>query len=381
MNSSQNTPKEGAGVPVVAWLPPEHELRHKVGDFINASRTQKEGWDPVYRTPPPVMPAAPSDAVTDAMVDAYLKANDAYWKQTDQLPSPPDKWRTGTPREATRVSLAAALSQTMQPQAEPAAGEQAGAVAELGIARDRTVHRSGCPALRDAVGCTCAAAGAAIAAREQEGRRTPQDYAIEHAEYMATTAEGLIEAVNDLAKAEQERDDGSANPSDVDAAQETVSEYLGTLRNRIYEFRKRRDRALASPKEAPSTPQGETLTGLHLAVIGRRHFGNPIPAEWYSAARELETALTQPTTVQQAEPIAWAVVYQDGSLATKDGVFTDKEKAQNCCDYMSASFSDMSHPVVRPLLLGKTAQTTALPGGNGEAQSEPFKPLDHEQTK
>ncbi|CAA2107736.1 hypothetical protein [Variovorax paradoxus] len=46
--------------------------------------------------------------------------------------------------------------------------EQAGAVADLGTARDLTVHRFGCPALRDAVGCTCAAPGAAVAAREQE---------------------------------------------------------------------------------------------------------------------------------------------------------------------------------------------------------------------
>lgn len=27
--------------------------------------------------------------------------------------------------------------------------------------------------------------------------------------------------------------------------------------------------------------------GLTLAVIGRKHFGNPIPQEWYSAAKEL----------------------------------------------------------------------------------------------
>lgn len=57
--------------------------------------------------------------VTDAMVDAYLKANDAYWQRTDQLPTPPNKWRTGTPREATRESLAAALSSLPQaPQGE-----------------------------------------------------------------------------------------------------------------------------------------------------------------------------------------------------------------------------------------------------------------------
>lgn len=47
---------------------------------------------------------------TDAMVDAYLKANDAYWREVDALPTDATKpWRQGTPREATRVSLQAAL--------------------------------------------------------------------------------------------------------------------------------------------------------------------------------------------------------------------------------------------------------------------------------
>lgn len=32
------------------------------------------------------------------------------------------------------------------------------------------------------------------------------------------------------------------------------------------------------------------VDGVHLAVIGRRHFGNPIPQEWYAAARELLAA-------------------------------------------------------------------------------------------
>lgn len=54
--------------------------------------------------------AVPSD-VTDAMVDAYLKANDAYWRETDTQPKSPTKWRNGNPKEATRVSLAAAIAQ------------------------------------------------------------------------------------------------------------------------------------------------------------------------------------------------------------------------------------------------------------------------------
>lgn len=58
----------------------------------------------------PSVPKGEALTVTQAMVDAYLKANDAYWKRTDELPKPPDKWRTGTVGEATRVSLEAALA-------------------------------------------------------------------------------------------------------------------------------------------------------------------------------------------------------------------------------------------------------------------------------
>jgi len=50
-------------------------------------------------------------------------------------------------------------------------------------------------------------------------------------------------------------------------------------------------------------------------------------------------------------PVAWGVFNWDGTLATKDGIFTDKEKADNCCNYMSASYSDMYHPVVKPLFI------------------------------
>lgn len=51
-----------------------------------------------------------TDAVTNEMVEAYLKANDAYWKRTDELPQHPAKWRNGNPKDATRESLRAALA-------------------------------------------------------------------------------------------------------------------------------------------------------------------------------------------------------------------------------------------------------------------------------
>lgn len=45
------------------------------------------------------------------MVDAYLKANDAYWRETDAQPKSPARWRNGNVKEATRVSLIAAMKQ------------------------------------------------------------------------------------------------------------------------------------------------------------------------------------------------------------------------------------------------------------------------------
>lgn len=81
--------------------------------------------------------------------------------------------------------------------------------------------------------------------------RTPTDYALEHAEYMATAAEGLRDDIAKFAEAQQNReeaDEDSAIDHDtlVDQARDSVSESMDTLRNRIYGFRTRRDRAIAA---------------------------------------------------------------------------------------------------------------------------------------
>ncbi len=55
-------------------------------------------------------PSADAPIITDAMVSAYLNANDAYWVGVDKGPEKPGVWRNGTPREATRVSLQAAFA-------------------------------------------------------------------------------------------------------------------------------------------------------------------------------------------------------------------------------------------------------------------------------
>lgn len=57
---------------------------------------------------------------------------------------------------------------------------------------------------------------------------------------------------------------------------------------------------------APVEHEAKTTSKLTLAVIGRRHFGNPIPQEWYAAAHDLladvaQAAPAQPSA-EQGEP-------------------------------------------------------------------------------
>lgn len=80
--------------------------------------------------------------------------------------------------------------------------------------------------------------------------RTPADYAIEHAEFMASTAEALLLAVNHLAALTlQHEESDDLDEETIYDARCDVSEYARALKNRIYEFRKRRDRALTAKGE------------------------------------------------------------------------------------------------------------------------------------
>ncbi len=80
----------------------------------------------------------------------------------------------------------------------------------------------------------------------QARERTPQDYAIEHAEYMAAGAEHLLNAVNDWGFATD------VDHEQIQSATEALTEARSAMRVLIYEFRKRRDRALTSAPPAPS---------------------------------------------------------------------------------------------------------------------------------
>ena len=85
--------------------------------------------------------------------------------------------------------------------------------------------------------------------------RTPQDYALEHAEYMARAGERLIEAVNaDAALRIRIAESDDVSVDDEHDVQATVDERLRAMRNSIYEFRKRRDRALSTAEAAAAQP-------------------------------------------------------------------------------------------------------------------------------
>ncbi|QLG93311.1 hypothetical protein HZF02_15655 [Pseudomonas yamanorum] len=78
-------------------------------------------------------------------------------------------------------------------------------------------------------------------------QRSHKDYAIEHAEYMATTADHVMEEFQAYGLALMAVDEGGDDGEDelfdaVDSARQDLQEALVTLRGRVYEFRKRRDR-------------------------------------------------------------------------------------------------------------------------------------------
>lgn len=150
--------------------------------------------------------------------------------------------------------------------------------------------------------------------------RTPTDYALEFAEYMAKGAEQLIEAVNALALAEQARDEGDGDELDakVDEARQDCTEFLTGLRNDIYQFRTRRDRAA---RAAPSLTVGDRAEPLTDEWIEgaftddeKRYACEFEPTEstvpFQAAVRVVRAAFIRGTLAQpaaQAEPVPGAV--------------------------------------------------------------------------
>lgn len=96
----------------------------------------------------------------------------------------------------------------------------------------------------------------AIPSRQvDETGRSASDYAIEHAEYMAQSAEHVSAVFEKygmaIIAAEQGEDDTDELHESVDEALASLKEALADLRGYAYEFRKRRDRA-THPAQAAS---------------------------------------------------------------------------------------------------------------------------------
>ena len=77
--------------------------------------------------------------------------------------------------------------------------------------------------------------------------RTPADYAVEHAGYLVTAANQLIEARDELdGLTLREEECGDVEDEEVEAAEQSVRDATSCLRLAIHEFEKRRNRALAA---------------------------------------------------------------------------------------------------------------------------------------
>jgi hypothetical protein len=130
--------------------------------------------------------------------------------------------------------------------------------------------------------------------------RTPADYAIEHGEYLAAGAQHLIDAINALHYAmEMEYPNG-----EIDAAKESLDDARGALVVHIYEFRKRRLRALATP--APAQPEGQEAVPVawRVSVAGSwEMFSTWDEAQRERAEYEKECADDPDAVHQEPEPL------------------------------------------------------------------------------
>ena len=75
--------------------------------------------------------------------------------------------------------------------------------------------------------------------------RTPDDYAIEFGGYLALKAQRMLDANNNYAQLLNQQDNGEdISEEDIDGAHQSLNEASQSLSSGIYEFEKRRDRAL-----------------------------------------------------------------------------------------------------------------------------------------
>lgn len=103
--------------------------------------------------------------------------------------------------------------------------------------------------------------------------RTDKDYAIEHAGYMADAVKhylSLLDAEFEAAEAMEaaDADDAEQKADNLRSIEEEVSEARSVLRNRVYEFEKRRDRALGVTKPVGINGLTESETSATASVMG-----------------------------------------------------------------------------------------------------------------
>lgn len=162
--------------------------------------------------------------------------------------------------------------------------------------------------------------------------RTPTDYALEFAEYLARGAEHLIEAV--CADAGVRLRIAESDDVDDDTehdAQASVDEALRSLRERIGQFRARRDRALSAPAahgmySIDADPDGIRARAAD-AIMGTLAFGaqgNNRPPEghwltpfWEAAHAEVAARARLAPAAQEAEPTGCRISDPDGETSTK----------------------------------------------------------------
>lgn len=127
--------------------------------------------------------------------------------------------------------------------------------------------------------------------------RTATDYALEFAEYLAKHAEELLEAMNaeDALRLRREESDDVSDDDMHDAAADRV-EQIRAVRNGIYEFRKRRDRA-AKSRAAEIVPltdereafevwarnrgyQSDELARCRIGIVASRYFNLNTEEAW-----------------------------------------------------------------------------------------------------
>ena len=166
----------------------------------------------------------------------------------------------------------------------------------------------------------------AVQLRDELRERTPVDYAIEHAGYLVTAANQMIEARNELDALVMRQDEGGdVGDDEMQAAQEAVGDASNVLRLAIHEFEKRRDRALAATgKQQVGEVQGLDALAEKL-VSDWQADGRMQPHAWdyRGFAKDAMTRIIAARQPVGQEPVDWAIVaneYADAACNALDGM-------------------------------------------------------------